>query len=960
MVLFLLSASISIGSEPAFAENGITPTYLRCERIVDPLGIDATSPHLSWYSVPNDLSERGENQSAYEILVATSLKKLDNNTGNLWDSGKVESNQSINVVYKGRKLTSGTRCYWKVRIWDNCGNRSRWSKTAVWSTGLLHKQDWMGCWIGLDSVVSRERLDPQYTRVNARMKSIFYTHFNWRQVKADTDITVLPARMLRKEFNVRESVKRAIMYICGLGLFRLFIDGKEIGDQVLSPALSWYHTRAYYMTFNVTKYLKRGVNALGIILGNGRFYAMRTRHTAMFGYPKMICQLNIDYSDGTQKSIVSDTTWKITSKGPIRSNNEYDGEVYDARLEMPGWDQPGFNDSRWMKARKVQDPTRMLCAEMQYPERIMQSVKPVSEKEVQPGVFVYDMGQNIVGWVSLHVRVPRGTAITMRFGESLRGGGMVDFRSLGSAMQTDVYIARGGGWENWQPNFTYQGFRYVQITGYPGKPPLNMIEGKVVYDDVPTIGRFETSNEMVNRIYDAAFWTIRGNYRSIPTDCPQRNERQGWLGDHAVNSYGESFVFDNDRLYQQWMIDIRDGQKSDGALPNIAPPYWHSYNNSVTWPSALILASDNMYRQFGNIEIIKDNYVTMKKWISYIAHTYMRSYLVPGDKYGDWSQPSRDQSQGKEVDPARRPDTNFISSAYFYHCLRLMKRNADLLGKRRDAEYYSALAAKVRDAINATFLSPDSSHYAKNLLTTNILATAFGITPAVIRRRVFADMVNRFEHADDFHTSCGLIGQNWIMRTLTDNGRPDLAYRLATDTTYPSFGYMLDHHGTTIWELWDGNTITGRESFNHVMLLGDFVIWLYQDLAGIETDPSAPAFKRVIMEPTPVGDLKFVNARYRSIYGAIESDWSLEGDDFRWKVVIPPNVSAAVFVPAEEAADVTEGGVLASIAPGVKFEGIKDGRVEYEVGSGVYRFHSKSCHPRFLIDQPKEEWMSGY
>lgn len=916
-ILLLFSVILFAGFSSKNNIGTLHPKYLRCENLIDPLGIDVVTPRLNWYS---ESQKRDQKQTAYQVLVASSLEKLNANEGDLWNSKKISSDQSINIIYQGETLTSGMQCFWKVKVWNGKDNASEWSKTAKWSIGLLNKSDWKASWIGLDKAIGSDEPDSEYTK--------------------------LSARMLRKEFETNKKIKRATAYICGLGLFELYFNGQKIGHQVLAPALSEYPKRSFYMTFDVTKDLIDGENAVGVILGNGRFFAMRhtvPTGTETYGFPKMIFQLNIEYMDGSKQSIVSDTTWKITTGGPIIANNEYDGEAYDARKEMPGWNKAGFDDSKWMRVEKVADPSEELSAQMIAPIKIMQTMKPRSVKEIRPGVYIYDMGQNMVGWVLLKVQAKRGTKIQMRFAETLKPDGDLYTANLRSAKQTDIYITKGGGLEQWEPRFTYHGFRYVELTGYPGKPDLNTIKGKVVYDDIRTIGSFSCSNDILNKIYKAAYWGIRGNYRSIPTDCPQRDERQGWLGDRSINSYGESFIFDNDMLYANWMTDITDTQKQNGSIADIAPAYWPFYSDNMTWPSSIIIIPDNLYRQFGNIKVIADNYDMMKKWLFYMRDKYMKDYLLPRDSYGDWCMPPENLEVIHSEDPKRITPGDYIGSVYFYHCLNLMTKYAHLLNKNEDAIEYASLAGKVKEAINNTYLHKDSLYYANNMVTANALALSFGIPSKELRSSVFDNLVNIITHVYNNHTSTGLIGGQWIMRTLTNNGRPDLALKIAENTTYPSWGYMIENGATTIWELWNGNTAApDMNSGNHVMLLGDLMVWYYEDLAGIKSDPAKPAFKNIIMKPYPVGNLKFVKADYLSTYGPVKSEWHLNGTQFSWDINIPANTTATIYIPAEKEGDVTESGKQASKAEGVKFVKLEDGRAIYKISSGSYYFISNT------------------
>ena len=915
LLIAFASAVLTAGSFPQSQIDPLHPQYLRCENLIDPSGIDIATPRLSWLSKS---LQRDQKQTAYQIVVSSSRHKVNTNEWDLWDSKKVLSDQSINMIYDGIRLTSGMQCFWKVKVWDGHGKESQWSQPAKWTMGLLNKSDWSAGWIGLDRAIGSDKPDTQFTR--------------------------LSARMLRKDFRLTKTVKRATAYICGLGLFELYINGNKIGDQVLAPALSEYPKRSFYMSFDVTKQVMNGDNAIGVILGNGRFFAPRRdvpTWTKTYGFPKMICQLNVEYSDHTELEIKSDTTWRITADGPIVANNEYDGEEYDARKEIPGWSKPGFDDSKWMQAVLVAEPSERLSAQMIAPIKIMQIVKPQSVKELRPGVHVFDMGQNMVGWASVLVKAKRGSKIQLRFAETLTMGGELYTDNLRSAKQTDIYYAKGGRAERWEPRFTYHGFRYVEMTGYPGKPDVNTIEGKVIYDDVKAIGNFNCSNEIMNRIYSAAYWGIRGNYRSIPTDCPQRDERQGWLGDRSTNSYGESFIFDNNQLYANWITNIADAQKEDGSIPDVAPAYWPIYSDNMTWPSSIIIIPEHLYVQFGNLNAIADNYPAMKKWLFYMRGKYLNNGLLNKDTYGDWCMPPEKPELIHSKDSSRITPGNFIGSTYFYHCLNLLERYARLLKKIEDADEYASFAEKVRIAINSAYLNKGGSYYANNTVTANALSLSFEIPPKEVRSAVFENLVHKTIHDYDSHTSTGLVGGQWIMRTLTDGGRADLAFNLATNRDYPSWGYMVEHGATTIWELWNGNTAApDMNSGNHVMLIGDLIVWYYEDLAGIKSDPDNPAFKHILMNPHVLGDLKAVKASYLSMYGPVGSEWSLKTKQFCWNIEIPPNTTATIYIPAEQEQEVTESGRECSKSEGVKFVKLEEGRAVFEIGSGIYQFVS--------------------
>lgn len=762
--------------------------------------------------------------------------------------------------------------------------------------------------------------------------------FAWR--------TVLPARMLRKEFTVAAQVKRATLYVAGLGLFEAYLNGKKVGHDVLVPALSEYEKRVYYMTYDVTHLLDPGANAIGVMLGNGRFYPPRHNiPTDMrgFGFPKLRLQLNVELANGKVESVSSDETWKLTTDGPIRANNEYDGEIYDARKEMMGWSRPGFNDAAWQQAQVVEGPAGVLCAQPIAPIRVTETLKPISLHEVRPGIWVYDMGQNMVGWCRLTVKGPRGTRVTLRHAERLRDNGMLYTDNLRSAEATDIYTMKGRGDEVYEPRFTYHGFRYVEVRGYPGKPTLASIEGREVHDDLERVSEFTTSNPLLNQIYKAVVWGTKDNYRSIPTDCPQRDERQGWLGDRSEESLGETYLFDDAAFYAKWDRDIHDAQNEKDSVSDVSPAYWPLYNDDVTWPASFIMVADHVYQQYGDRRVIAQNYPGMRKWILHME-TYLRDGLMPRDTYGDWCVPPEDRELIHSKDPSRKTDGTVLGTAYFYRLLGLMEHFATVLGKQDDANEYAQLATKMRDAFNAKYLHADTGQYSNGSETSSVLPLAFGMVPEEDRQKVVDALVHKIQVEGRGHLATGLVGGQWLMQTLSASGHPDLAYEIAGQRTYPSWGYMVTHGATTIWELWNGDTADpAMNSGNHLMLVGDLITWCYENLAGIRTDRAQPGFKHIVMRPTPVGDLSYVKASFDSPYGQILSDWKLEGRRFIWHVAVPPNATATVYVPADSQAGVTEGGKPAGAVPGVKFVRMGDGAAVYEVGSGTYRFESPAA-----------------
>lgn len=896
-----------------------SPSHPRCAGLKNPLGIDRV-PGLSWV-----LPWLGRNrvQRAYQVIVASSKKNLAENHSNLWNS-RIRSGDSVEVRYGGEALHSGEQCFWKIRAWDENGAKSPWSKPAFWSMGLLRKSDWKAQWIGW----GKRKID-----LTKLVRSLPLHH-------------PLPAFYLRRQFAVRQPIKRAVIYMCGLGWSRLYINGHRIGHAVRSPAMSWYPKRCYYVTYDVTHNLKAGQNAMGVVLGNGRYHAPRLHipvPTATFGRPRLLLQMVITYQNGTQQLVASNDTWKITDKGPTEANNEFDGEIYDSRRQMPGWDRPGFPDGSWKPAALVKAPGGTLRAQMIEPLEVMKIIHPIKMTEIAPGKFIFDMGQDMGGWCRLTASGPAGTMITLRYADCLQKNGQLNMADARSAQQTDRFILNGNGEQHFAPHFTYHAFQYVEVTGFPGKPSLDSIEGLSVHDNIATIGGFACSKPIINKIYRACVSTIANTYRSFPTDDDTRDERNGWFGDVSHESRGEAFIFNNRNLYAKWMADARDCQRPDGSISDVNPAYWSFYNDNVTWPSTFIIATGMLYRQFGDIRPIRRNYPAMKHWIVHMEG-YLKNILFARDTYGDWCTPPADRHHIHSRNPATQTPGVILSTTCFYGDLRLMTRYARLLDKPSDAKLFSALAARMKAAYNATLYNSRERIYGNGSETSSVVSLAYGMVPPGRQKAVFNNLAGKILGAGKGHIGTGLIGGQWLMRTLSRLGRPDIAYRLITNTSYPSWGYMIKHGATNIWELWNGNTANAdMSSRSHIMLIGDLVLWLYEDVAGIKPDPVVPGFKHVIMAPHPIGDLRFVNAWHRSPYGRIVSDWRVKGHRFIWHVVIPANSSATVYVPATSRNAVKEKGAPIAQSWGVKFLRMQGRRAVFEIGSGRYDFVSDTA-----------------
>lgn len=899
------------------AQNSLTVNGLKAEYLQNPLGIDVAQPRLSWQSVS---TKRGVKQVAYHILVASSLEKLKQGIGDLWNSAIVQSDHSLNVVYKGKNLKSRQWAFWKVRVWDNYGTVSQWSGVSHWSMGILTPSEWQAQWIGLDTFSSHDSPHGSYSR--------------------------LSARYLRKELNVRKEIKSATAYISGLGLYELYVNGKKVGNDVLSPTLKEYNKTVPYNTLDISGYLKEGNNALGVILGNGHFFSMRPALPEVgiplitnYGYPKLLMQVQIVYADGSEELTGTDNQWKITDQGPIIANSEFDGEEYDANKEESGWAEPGFNDSAWRPVKLVKAPAEHVEAQMNENIKVMETLAPKRIWKTNKGTIMLDMGQNMAGWLQIKVKGGRGDTIKLRFAETLKDTNELYLANIRSAKVTDKLILKDGEWKTWEPRFSYHGFRYVEVSGLQYDPSITDFTGKVIYDHMSSTGNFTSSNQTLNNIFKNAYWTIRSNYRSIPTDCPQRDERMGWLGDRSINSYGESFLFDNIKLYSKWMGDIKESQLKTGSIPDVAPTYWKFYNDGVTWPSTFIIIPEMLRKQFGDSLTFRRNYPYMKLWITYMKDKYMKNWLLPIDSYGDWCMPPENQKMIHSEDPARKTTDSLISSAYFIYCLQLMQQYAAALDLPQDKSLYADMESRMKQAFNNQFYHEETHTYSNNTVTANILPLTFGIVPEQDKALIAKNIEHKTLTDFDGHVSTGLIGAQWLMRGLTTNGYKDLAYRIATNTTYPSWGYMISQGATTIWELWNGNTADpSMNSGNHVMLLGDLLVWYYEDLAGIKSDEIKTAFKKIIMKPCFPEGLNEVNASYDSYYGIIKSHWKKNKAGLSWDITVPVNATAVIYFPVPTTVPIYEENKLLKLSRGVSLLKTDGNYTLVEIGSGNYHF----------------------
>jgi alpha-L-rhamnosidase len=718
-----------------------------------------------------------------------------------------------------------------------------------------------------------------------------------------------------------------------------FINGERITDDVFVPVVSDYNNTAYYNVYDVKDLLNKGKNTIGVTLGNGRYFSMIIPGFKSYGIPSLYSQLEVEYADGEKQTFVSDETWKVTSKGPIVANNEFMGEEYDANKEMPGWNKNGFDDSSWAAVDLMTIPAKRFLAQQNPPMRVQDEITPTSIVRRSDGAYIIDMGQNMVGWLDISLIGKKDSTISMRFAEILNPDTTLYLANLRRVRDNyDKYTPSKDGKFEWEPNFTYHGFRFVEVKGLDYEPSVKDFTGKVVYDKMKTTGSIETSNPLVNQIHKNAYWGIRSNYRGMPTDCPQRDERLGWLGDRATGCYGESYIFDNALLYEKWMQDIEDGMDEEGRIPSVAPTQWTILPGDITWPSAFFYAADMIRTKFGDERPIKKYYPAMKRFVEFVKNNTMENYIVLKDQYGDWCMPPESQELIHSKDPARKTAPEVLSTTVFYDLLNKMKGYAVIAGCPDDTTEYAELATNIKDAYNKKFFDPETGRYDNNTVTANILSLRLGLVPEGYEQKVVDNIVEKTNVDFDGHVSTGVLGIQHLMRGLTETGNLDLAYKILTNDTYPSWGYMVKNGATTIWELWNGNTADpAMNSGNHVMLLGDLIVWYYENLAGIKNAPGSTAFKDIVISPVFPEGLDMVDASFDSPYGPIKSHWSNKDGKLKLDVTVPGNASALVRLPENM---VSLDAIKAQLGTVEGVEGVTSdaGEVAVKIGSGTYHF----------------------
>ena len=910
LAIFLGLASTQ-AADAAKAFSTLTPVQLRCDYVENPLGVDSSPPRLFWQLAS---SERGQLQTSYQILVASTAEILAQDKGDLWDSGRVKSDETIHVSYAGKSLKSSQQVFWKVRVWDKSKKVSAWSKPVTWTMGIL------------------DAGDPPSSDFGAA---------GWRAkwIASPTNCETL---LLRREFMVRHGLRRALVHVCGLGQFELTLNGSKVGEDLLAPGWSKYNKTCLYDTHDITAQLQPGQNAVGLFLGNGMYSVKETgRYTKFansFGPLKAIAQLRLEYADGSVEIIGTDDHWRV-APGPITFSSIYGGEDFDARLNPDGWDKPGFDDAAWSAAQVVNGPggkfAGLSCAAP--PLRAFEILKPVSSHVLRTNTTIYDLGQNAAIMLRLQVSGARGDRVRITPSELLKKDGSLDQRSTMDGRPIYwQYTLAGDGEENWFPKFFYQGCRYLQIECLPaerdGKPPIvESFEGDVIRTASASVGEFECSNDLFNRIHTLIRWAQRANLVSVITDCPHR-ERLGWLEQYHLNGPSLRYEFDLAQLFTKGMNDMADSQLADGLVPDIAPEYpvfgW-GFRDSPEWGSAFVIVPWQQYEFTGDTELLRRYYDGMKRYVAYLGTKSKNQIVSHG--LGDWYDIGP-----KPPGPSQLTPTALTATAFYFYDTWILAQTATLLGKTDEAQKFSAQANEIRAAFNQKFFNATKRSYATGSQTANAIPLVMNLCEPTNRAAVLNAIVADVRAHGNAITA-GDVGYRYLLRALAEGGRSDVIFDMNNQSEKPGYGYQLKKGATSLTEAWDANPSSSQ---NHFML-GQIMEWFYGDLGGITIDPASPGFKNILIHPQPTGDVTWAKCAYNSIHGRIAVEWKKADGKFSLKLEIPANTTATVFLPTTNIKNATEGGNRATKSTGVKFLRQEVGCAVFEIGSGTFQFASE-------------------
>lgn len=907
-------------SQTAFSQT-IAVTKLFCENAEAPLGVEKSTPSLGWQL---GSSGRGVSQSAYRILVADDPALLKKNKGNLWDSHRVASGESLHISYGGKKLAPAKTCYWKVQVWDRQKKASPWSAVSSWQMGLPAKEDWKGAqWIA-------------YEKMPDSLLTIPAEHGKGSGKGANVK-DVLP--LFRKTVSLQKPLAKATIFISGLEHFEMSVNGRKIGDHFLDPGWTMYDKEAQYVSFDITKNLQRGSNVVGVQLGNGFYFMPRQRyrkHTGAFGFPKLICCVHLQYRDGSSEDLVSDQSWK-TSAGPVTFSSIYGGEDYDASLEQKGWNTVAFLDTAWKSVVVVDGPPSLL-SQKQDPVKVMDTFLPKKITVIKNNVLVYDMGQNASGIPFLSVQGNRGDTVRLFPGELLKEDRTVSQKATGSPVYF-TYILKGGGTETWQPRFSYTGFRYLQLekaaakghTDTAGFPSVLEVKTLHTRNAARTVGSFRSSSRLFNQTKELIDWAVRSNMQSILTDCPHR-EKLGWLEQLHLMGNSIHYNYDMERLFQKLLADIRTAQSDSGSLPEYAPEYVKMsfmdgiFLESPEWGSAGIILPWYLYQWYGNREVLQENYSMMQRYFAYLGTRANDNILSHG--LSDWYDLGPERQGLAQLTPM-----GLTATATYYYDARILGKIAALLGKANDAATYQALAEKIRLAFNQKFFDAKTAQYGTGSQTANAMALYMGLVPAEYQTQVVNNLVKNIRSRNNSITS-GDIGFRYLLQVLQEVGRSDVIYDMNSRADVPGYGYQVAKGATALTESWVASPVVSN---NHLML-GHLMEWFYSGLGGIGQAPGSVGYKAIEINPQPVGDLRFVSTSYECPYGLIRSDWKKSPNRFTLDVQIPVNTNATILLPATAASKIREGDRDLKGRKDVILLGFANGRARVNVGSGHYQF----------------------
>lgn len=888
----LLVVVLALCTISAYAADKATVKNLICEYHTNPIGIDVQKPRLSW-----QIESTAQNvaQTAYEIKVTDSSGKL------VWNTGKVNSDQSVDVVYDGPALKSMQRVSWQVRIWDNQEKATSWSAPASWEMGILEPESWKASWVTLGSEAN---------------------------VKGSK-----PAQYYRNEFSSTKKLESARVYVTSHGLYQLFLNGKKVSDDLFTPGWTSYKNRLQYQTYDVTSMIQ-SKNSIAAIVGDGWFRG-NIGWSSQNGYYgsklALLVQLQLNYTDGTSELVCTDSKWKVGT-GAIRESDIYNGETYDARLEMPGWTTVGFDDSKWEKATTTDQSKQTLIAPQGVPVKAINEIKPIKLLTTPKGETVFDMGQNMVGWVRLKAQGKSGDKITLKFAEVLDKEGNFYTDNLRSAKCTDYFILKGSGEEVFEPNFTFHGFRFVKIEGLSAQSAMDQITGVVIHSDMDPTGTFTCSDPLINQLQHNIQWGQKGNFLDVPTDCPQRDERLGWTGDAQVFSMTAAFNFNVAPFYTKWMRDVAADQFPNGRVPHVIPDVLKGDGGSTAWADVSVIVPWTTYLAYGDKRILEVQYPSMKAWVDYMNKRAGADNLWTKDNhFGDWLAFASNRSDYTGA----TTDKDLIATAYYAYSSGLLAKIAGIIGRTDDAKQYSALSENIKKAFQKEFVTP-SGRLSSHTQTAYSLALAFNLLPENM-------VANAAQYlADDVksmgHLTTGFVGTPLLCKTLSAYGYDDLAFMLLNRKEYPSWLYPVTQGATTIWERWDGQKPdgtfqdVGMNSFNHYAY-GAIGEWLYRYVAGMDIDPENPGYKHILLAPHPGGGLTNAGVEFNSIYGKVKSAWKLEGSDFVYEVTVPANTTATVTLPAAKAEQVSING-----QPAKADLKQAENAVVLNIGSGNYQF----------------------